>query len=77
MKEKLQKVPLVEIAGHRRVLIENHMGVLAYSLERIQIKVTYGQLVVTGEKLNLTQLCSEQLVITGNIQSVSLERRAS
>lgn len=75
MKEKLHKVPLVEIAGHNRVLVENHMGVLAYSLEQIRIKVSYGQLCVLGTQLNLTQLCSEQLVITGNVQSVALDRR--
>ena len=74
MKEKLKKVPLVEIAGQNRVLVENHMGVLAYSLEQILIKVAFGTITVTGSQLRLMQLCNEQLVITGTIQAITLER---
>lgn len=66
----LSKVPLVELAGRNRVLIENHMGVLAYSLEEIQVKVAYGKLVVTGQNLQLLQLNAEQLVISGNIDAL-------
>ena len=73
MRERPKKVPLVEIAGQNRVLVENHLGVLAYSLEKIQIKVSYGKLIISGMQLHLMQLCNEQLVISGNIQSVALE----
>ena len=73
--ESLTKVPLLELAGHSRVLIENHLGVLAYSLEEIQIKVSYGRLVIHGEQLMLLQMSKEQLVITGRIDSVQLIRR--
>lgn len=66
----LFKKPLVELTGLNRVLIENHMGVLAYSLEEIQVKVEYGRLVVSGEKLRLLQLNAEQLVIFGRIESI-------
>lgn len=66
----LFKKPLVELTGLNRVLIENHMGVIAYSLEEIQVKVEYGRLVVNGEKLRLIQLNAEQLVIFGRIGSI-------
>lgn len=69
------KTPLVEIADYNRVLIENHMGVLAYSTEEIQVKVRYGRLTICGSHLRLLQLCKEQLVITGNIDAVKPERR--
>ena len=70
--ESLSKVPLIEMAGQNRVLIENHLGVLAYSLEEIQIKAAYGVIVVRGEQLRLLQLSAEQLVITGLIREVRL-----
>ena len=73
--KRLQKVPLVEIAGENRVLVENHLGVIAYSTERIQIKVSYGKLAVSGTQLRLMQLSGEQLVITGNVDMVELIRR--
>ena len=73
--DMLPKVPLVELAGQGRVLIENHLGVLAYSLEEIQIKVAYGKLCVTGKELTLMQMNSDQLVIKGSIDTLQLFRR--
>lgn len=66
----LSKVPLVELSGRNRVLIENHLGVLAYSLEEIHVKVAYGILVIKGQKLQLLQLNGEQLVISGIIEAL-------
>jgi sporulation protein YqfC len=63
---------IVEILGQNRVLIEHHMGVTEYSTERIRIKVCYGTICVCGEKLELTRMRSEQLIITGCVDSVSL-----
>ena len=71
----LSKMPLVELAGKCRVLIENHLGVLAYSPTEIQIKVSYGKLAVTGSCLKLMEMNKEQLVITGNILAVQLYGR--
>lgn len=73
--DALTRMPLVELAGQNRVLIENHLGVLAYSLEEIQIKVSYGCLVIAGNGLKLMELCREQLVITGQIDGIRLLRR--
>ena len=68
----LNTVSLIELVGQRRVLIEHHMGVLAYSLNEIQIKVSFGKLSVMGNGLYLSQLSREQLVIQGEIQSLQL-----
>jgi sporulation protein YqfC len=67
--------PLVEIAGDRRVLIENHLGVIQYSRERICAKVTYGEICICGSGLELAQMTKHHLVISGIIHQVSLMRR--
>jgi len=67
--------PLAEIAGDRRVLIENHLGVAAYGTEKIIIKVRYGFLCVCGCQLELMHMTKEQLVICGRIDAVTLQRR--
>ena len=67
--------PIVEIAGDRRVLIENHFGVREYGREKIAVKVKYGFVNVCGECLELRQMTKEQLVISGRISGVSLVRR--
>lgn len=66
---------IIEIAGERRVLIENHMGVVTYGKERIVIKVKYGHISVCGYGLEILCMSKEQIVILGDIQSVSLQRR--
>lgn len=72
---QLKKLPLVELAGENRVLIENHLGISAYSNEKIQVKVSFGELSIQGCGLQLMEICREQLVIRGEIWSVQLIRR--
>lgn len=73
--EPMPMQPIVEIAGERRVLIENHFGVQEYRRERIGVKVKYGQVAVCGCGLELTRMTKEQLVISGRIDCVTLVRR--
>ena len=70
----LPGVPLVELSGDCRVLIENHAGVTQYGTERICVKVSYGCLVICGCDLLLSRMTSGQLVIRGKIHSVSIQR---
>lgn len=73
--ESLPGVPVVELAGENRVLIERHGGVTQYSTQKICVKVRYGQVQVCGCELELTQMTREQLIIYGRIDSVHLLRR--
>ncbi len=68
-------VPIVEIAGERRVLVENHFGVKAYSRESILIKVSFGCVRVCGCNLEILRMTKEQLIIQGKIDSITLLRR--
>lgn len=67
--------PIIEIAGERRVLIENHQGVKEYSRERITVKVHFGCVSICGCQLELIQMTRERLVICGRIEEISLIRR--
>ena len=66
-------MPLIEIVGHCRVLVENHLGVCAYSREKIHIKVRDGIICVNGECLELAKMNRNQIVITGRISSVIID----
>ena len=68
-------LPIVELAGSRRVLVENHLGVTEYSTEKIGIKMKYGELNVCGCKLQLEHMTRVKLIITGQIDCISLSRR--
>ena len=70
-------LPLVEVVGEGRVLIENHMGVNAYEDCQIRVKVKFGQIVVCGRSLTLCRMTKDQLLISGSIDSVTLCRRGT
>lgn len=73
--ETLPGVPVVEIAGERRVLVERHGGVTQYSTNQICVKVRYGIVRICGCSLELTCMTKGQLIISGKIDSVHLIRR--
>ena len=73
--EPLPGVPLAEIAGEHRVLIENHCGVVKYSCSEILAKVSFGYFCITGNSLRLLQMTKAQLVIGGCIDGVRIIRR--
>lgn len=68
-------IPVVEIAGECRVLIERHSGMVEYSRERICVRVSYGIVCVCGEGLELSLMTRQQLVISGQIDCVQILRR--
>ena len=72
--EPLPGLPIVELAGDRRVLIEGHAGVLEYNTQCIRIRVRYGQVCVCGNGLQLARMTGEQLIISGCIEQISLAR---
>lgn len=72
--EPVPGIPLIEIAGQGRLLIENHRGVCCCGREQIRIRVNYGEVTVTGCRLELAWMSKEMVVITGRIDCVTLHR---
>lgn len=70
--EPVPKQPLIELAGDRRVIVENHYGVIGYGSQEICVKVRYGHIVINGDGLELVRMTKEQLVIMGQIKGVML-----
>ena len=73
--EALPGYPLVEIVGEERLLVENHLGITAYSCSEICVKVKYGFISICGNSLQIARMSKHQLVILGRIRSVSLHSR--
>lgn len=73
--EPIPGLPLVEIAGERRVLVENHGGVCQYGPELICIRVKYGTISIRGRGLELARMSKEQLIISGRVDCVVLNRK--
>lgn len=73
--ESLPLQPILELCGERRVLIENHGGVIQYGTEQICVAVRYGQVQINGAGLRLCRMQGPQLVIMGKIECITLIRR--
>lgn len=66
---------IIEVAENRRMLIEKHCGIIQYSQELIGIKMPFGCVVVSGTSLEMSEMTKDRLLITGTIDSISLQRR--
>ena len=72
--QPLPGIPIVELAGERRVLIENHCGVREYLDNSVSIGVSFGLIQIHGTDLQIARMSSDALVVTGTIDSIKLER---
>ncbi len=72
--ESIPRQPLLELCGDKRILIENHGGIIEYGQDKIQVRVRYGAICVCGSGLHLCRMCDQQLVIVGKIDSVTVLR---
>ena len=69
-KEALMNYPLITMTGKEEVMIENYKGILEYSEERIRISTSAGVLRLTGKKLLLRQVTSDNIGIIGVIDKI-------
>lgn len=74
--ESVPGCPLIEIAGDRRVLIENHRGVVQYGETEICLRVSYGYVKICGCDLRLIRMTRQQVIISGRVDGVALCRGA-
>ena len=65
--------PRVEIIGCRQVFIENHRGVLEYGNEQIDVNGGKVTVRIQGDELSLKAMNKIELLIGGNILSVSFK----
>lgn len=68
----INRMPLAEIIGNHRVLMENHLGICEYGDCCIVVATSLGRAIIEGEDLQIMQLDREKLVIIGKIAALRL-----
>lgn len=68
----LSMLPIIELVGQNRLLIENHQGVLSYATNEIKIKVSYGCVLVAGVNLQLMEMSRVKLAICGRVVTLQI-----
>ena len=73
-KETSTDLPKITILGFKQMLIENYKGVLEYQDFYIRISTYIGILNINGYELYLEEMTSDDLMVTGKIESLDIER---
>ena len=63
--------PVVQLDGYHRVSIENHMFIVKYESDHIDIACRDCVIRVSGQNLEIRSMNTDLLVITGQIASLS------
>lgn len=71
--EVVAGMPRITVTGCRRVLVENHRGILEYGSEEIQINGGRMVLKLRGKGMELRALNTAELLITGRITGMEFE----
>lgn len=66
--------PKITIAGFKKMLIENYKVILEYQDIYIRIKTHIGIININGFNLKLGEMTSDDIVITGDIETIDFEK---
>lgn len=72
--EIISKEPKITISGFNKMLIENYKGVLEYQEFYIRLNTYTGIININGFNLGLNEMTSDDILITGKIESVDFEK---
>ena len=72
-KEISSTEPKITIMGFNQMLIENYKGILEYQEFFIRINTYTGIININGFHLSLNEMTTDDIMVTGNIESVDFE----
>lgn len=73
-KETSTNEPKITIAGFKQMLIENYKAILEYQDIYIRIKTYIGIVNINGFNLKLGEMTSDDIMVTGDIETVDFEK---
>ena len=65
--------PKVTIIAFERLLIENYRGILEYQDYFVRVNTYIGIVNINGFNLNLEEMTTDDLLVTGKIESIDFE----
>lgn len=73
-KEVYTNTPKLTIVGFEEMVIENYKSILEYEDYYVRINTHIGILNINGYNLKLEKMTNDHIRITGNIESIDLEK---
>lgn len=65
--------PKITVLGFEQVLIENHKGILEYQDYFIRLNTYIGIININGFHLKLDEMTTDDILVTGKIDSIDFE----
>lgn len=73
-KEVCSDIPKMIVTGFDEMIIENFKGILEYEEFFIRINTYIGIININGYNLNLENMTNDDIKVTGQIESIDIER---
>lgn len=71
-KDVVMNLPRMTIVGLYQIYIENYQSVIQFTEEYLHLKLTNKQLKITGEKLVIRQIWTEEILVEGIIKEIKI-----
>lgn len=71
--EVYSNIPKITVTGFERILIENYKAILEYQDFYIRLSTNIGIININGFELDLKEMTTEDLLISGKIDSIDFE----
>jgi sporulation protein YqfC len=68
--DTMLNLPKITMMGNSQVFIENHMGVIEYTPQKLRIGVSFGEIEINGREFFLKNILSDELSLHGHIESI-------
>ncbi|MFW6006389.1 MAG: YabP/YqfC family sporulation protein [Bacillota bacterium] len=72
--EVLMDFPLIMLVGSSKLYIENHKGISLYQPDLIKIRITPGLFILHGSEMEIDELESNKLFISGQITEFKIKQ---
>ena len=73
-KEISSEEPKITIMGFNQIIIENYKGILEYQDFFVRISTHIGIININGYELNLNEMTSDDIEVTGKIEGIDFEK---
>lgn len=73
-KEISSEEPKIILTGFSELIIENYKGILEYQDFYIRISTYIGIININGYELDLNEMTTDDILVTGKIETIDLEK---
>ncbi|SDY51855.1 sporulation protein YqfC [Evansella caseinilytica] len=73
----MMDLPRVTLIGNFHIYIENHKGVIRFTAEELRLRLTEGELLVTGNDFVIKNILPEEMLLEGVIKDIRFIKEGS